>query len=256
MSTSETDRVLLDGLRAVSPYLDRLVIAGGWAPYIYSKIYKAEAHHNPLITRDIDMVIPNRGFADGLPSLDKTILAAGFRHEFASLDTPPVVKYVKDNGNENIVEIEFITDAPGFDEGTVRIGSVNAQSLHFVSLLLDDPWEVDFEEVGFNLPGKLLIPQPGSYVLHKTLSAGRRRLVEKTAKDLYYVFYVLEAFPEWKKALFERIISYKQARSTWTARAYKYLVPLFADIDSLGVDYLVSQRPQTAFTQITGRPAR
>jgi len=246
MST-EQDAVLIEGIRSLVPYLDRLVIVGGWATYLYNKMYSLRPERDPLLTRDIDVVIPENGFHEGVPSLDNTILAAGFRHEFMSLTKPPVVKYVKELPEALQIEIEFITDAPGEYEGVKEIGSVNAQSLHFVSLLLDNPWECDLEKVGFVSGMKVRIPNPSSYIFQKALIAPRRREYQKTAKDLYYIFYVLESFPQWKEATLKGIADYTSRRKKWMDRARAYLANGFTDLDSAGVKMVVGQRPNAAF---------
>ena len=89
------DRVLEECIQAIRPYLDQLVVAGGWVPYLYVKLYEGSATHEPLLTVDFDAVIARHAFVEHSITLDKTILSAGFNYDFASLDIPPVVKYVK-----------------------------------------------------------------------------------------------------------------------------------------------------------------
>jgi hypothetical protein len=248
---SETDSVLLEGIRAIEPYLDRLVIAGGWVPYIYNKMYRSMVGRDPLITRDIDIVVPKHGFSDEVPTLNDSLLFAGFRYEFASLDNPPVVKYVKESQGSEIIELEFITDAPGQYEGVVEVGSVNAQGLRYVNLLLDNPWKIKLADAGFDYDAIVRVPRPASYLLHKSLIAGRRRSKEKTAKDLYYIFYTLESFPEWKRETLAGIKFYRESQPKIVAKAGSYLQGKFSDIGSDGIDLLVSQRPQTAFSEMS-----
>lgn len=245
--SNQMDEVFCEGVNGLAPYLPHLVIAGGWAPYLYGRMYGAMLRRDPLMTRDMDVVIPGRSFADGMPSLDKTIIGAGFEHKFASLTKPPVVKYVKDLGEEQQVEIEFITDAPGDFEGAVEIGSVNAQSLHFVGLLLDDPWECNLGELGFPSSHIVRIPNPSAYIFHKALVAPRRRERAKTAKDFYYIFYILDSFPEWKHEVLAGVSMYGNKRGKWLFRAKNIIEKRFAAIDSEGVRMLVGQRPSTAF---------
>lgn len=95
-----------------------------------------------------------------------------------------------------------------------------------------------------------VIAKRSAYVFHKTLVAPRRRGRAKTAKDLYYIFYVLDSFPEWKNDLLAGIASYAATRKKWLARAQKNLASRFADLDSEGVRMLVEQRPLTAFTNM------
>jgi hypothetical protein len=144
--------------------------------------------------------------------LNDIIRDAGFEYEFASISNPPVVKYVKALSDETKVEIEFITDEPGGREGVKKIGSINAQALRNVGILMADPWKLDLAEHNLAEDGILLVPRPATYLLHKAVVAPKRRHKEKTAKDLYY---------------------------------------LFSTIDSEGINLIITQRLQTAFPDMT-----
>jgi hypothetical protein len=86
-------------------------------------------------------------------------------------------------------------------------------------------------------------------VLHKILVAPRRKGVRKTAKDLYYAFYVLDAFPAWRAEIFDQLSHLSHQKNAQAAATY--LATMFADIDSPGVEHVVSQRPQTAYATMT-----
>lgn len=46
-------------LEAISGYLDRVVLCGGWAPYFYRHLQlEAAPAHGPLLTHDFDLVAP------------------------------------------------------------------------------------------------------------------------------------------------------------------------------------------------------
>lgn len=243
------DRILEECLRAVGPYLDQLVVAGGWVPYLYVKLYEGTAAHEPLLTVDFDAVIARHEFVERTITLDKTILDAGFNYDFASLDIPPVVKYVKDIGDNQQAEIEFITEAGKTKRPVEVVGSINAQALQHVDILLDEPLVFSLEDYGLSGVGRLRIPRPSRYVLHKTLVAPRRNSSYKTAKDLYYVFYVLDAFPSWREQVFDELSHYSYRAEA--QKAASYLATMFADITSLGTEYVATQRPQTAYATMT-----
>lgn len=82
---------------------------------------------------------------------------------------------------------------------------------------------------------------------HKVLTAPRRRQRVKTAKDLYYVFYVLDAFPAWKEASLGEVRDLARAHESLGKKACGYLMPRFSSMDSEGVDLLLSQKPQTTY---------
>lgn len=243
------DKILEECVGAIGPYLDQLVVAGGWVPYLYVKLYEGPATHEPLLTVDFDAAIARHEFVERAITLDKTILSAGFNYDFASLDIPPVVKYVKDLGNNQQAEIEFITEAGGAKRPVEVVGSVNAQALQHVDILLEDPWTFPLEDYGIAGPGYLKVPRPSHYVLHKILVAPRRKSIHKTAKDLYYAFYVLDAFPAWRERALDELSHCSYHTETKTAATY--LATMFADITSLGTEHVVAQRPRTAYTTMT-----
>lgn len=243
------DRVLEECIQAIEPYLDQLVVAGGWVPYLYVKLYEGAATHEPLLTADFDAVIARHAFVEHAITLDKTILSAGFSYDFASLDIPPVVKYVKDLEDNQQAEIEFLTEAGATRRPVEVIGSINAQALQYIDVLLDDPWSFPLENYALKGSGCLKIPRPSQYVLHKILVAPRRKGTRKTAKDLYYAFYVLDAFPAWRAKVLEELSRCSHQKNAQAAAAY--LATMFTGIDSPGVECVVSQRPQTAYATMT-----
>ena len=245
------DKILGEYIASLKPYLNQLVIAGGWVPYIYSKTYSSENVREPLITYDFDAVIPRHGFLENDKSLDRVILDAGFEYVFASLDNPPVVKYIKKLAENKEIEIEFIVNESGNNEGVKRIGSINAQALRYIGLLTDSHWELSLLELGFADDGYLRIPSPARFIFHKALTAPRRRQSNKTAKDLYYIFYVLEAFSAWREDTLMQINQLSKSHNQWKRKAHDYLAVTFEDIDSWGLDLLLSQKPQTAFSEMT-----
>lgn len=248
--SSSMDAVLQECLFSMGSYLDQVVIAGGWVPYLYGKIYDGRVLQEPLLTRDFDTVIPRRRFIEEGLTLNETIKSAGFDLEFTSLYKPPVVKYVKELPDGTRAEIEFITDEQGNREGAKEIGSINAQALRYVGLLMDDPWNIALSSLGYSSDYVLRIPRPATYVLHKVLTAPRRRKREKTAKDWYYAFYVLDAFPEWRKDTLEEVRTLAKVHEGMKKKASGYLSECFSSLDSVGVDFLLSQRPQTTYPQM------
>ena len=84
------DPTLLVGLRVLRPYLDDIVIAGGWVPYLYAAHVPPSDEAVALKTRDLDLAVPRLDFAC----------------EFRSLGTPPVTVYLAIHAGDE-VEIEF-----------------------------------------------------------------------------------------------------------------------------------------------------
>lgn len=242
------DDVLIECFKALSPYLNQLVLVGGWVPYIYRKMYGSDTSQQPLFTRDFDIAIPRHGFHENETPLNELILDAGFDYKFASLQNPPVVKYQKTMSNGSMIEIEFITEEPGNREDVKIIGSINAQALRDVGMLLNSPVRFHLSEYGYTKEGYFLVPRPSMFIIHKAIVAPKRRQKEKTAKDLYYIFYIIESFSLWRGDIFSGI---RAAQNSYKSRASKNLLSYFNDLDSEGLDLLLSQRPQTAFSDMT-----
>ncbi len=241
------DPVLVRGLAAIEPYLDTVVVAGGWVPHLYELLYDATAAGRSPRTRDIDLAVPRSVPVRGR-SIDELLKGADFRCEFHSLDSPRVTKYVATQGEDEI-EIEFITDAPGASEAAVMVQpDLTAQELHYVGLMLDGPWPVDLGGLtDGDVDWTIFVPQPGTFVFHKSLVFKNRRDRLKAEKDLYYIFFVLDTFPKWRCAIdgeLERLAAQKPA---WFKKGLKNLKATFDDTESAGVGALLNQKPPTAF---------
>ena len=244
---SRLDPVLARGLAAIGPYLDVVVVAGGWVPHIYELLYDASTAGRSPRTRDIDLAVP-RSVPVRSRSIDELLKGADFRCEFHSLDSPPVTKYVATQGEDEI-EIEFITDAPGSSEAAIMVQpDLTAQELHYVGLLLDGPWPVDLAGLtDGEVDLTILVPRPGAFVFHKSLVFKNRRDRLKAEKDLYYIFFVIDTFPEWRGAIdgeLERLAAQKPA---WFKKSLKSLRLKFHSPEASGIDALLNQKPPTAF---------
>jgi len=248
---SRLDPVLVRGLVAIEPYLDVIVVAGGWVPHIYELLYGASTAGRSPRTRDIDLAIP-RSVPVRRQSIDDLLKDAGFRCEFHSLDSPPVTKYVATKGDEDDMEIEFITDAPGASEAAVMVQpDLTAQELHYVGLLLEDPWRANLADLtDGEVELTILIPRPGAFVFHKLLVSKNRRDRLKAEKDLYYAFFVLDAFPEWRDPIATELERLAERKSAWFKKSLKNLKAILDGPESVGVDALLNQKPPTAFPRL------
>ena len=115
------DPTLLVGLRVLRPYLDDIVIAGGWVPYLYSAHLPPADEAVALKTRDLDLAV-QRDVPERDKTIDQLLIDADFACEFRSLGTPPVTVYLATHAGDE-VEIEFITTARGANPGVHRVQS-------------------------------------------------------------------------------------------------------------------------------------
>jgi len=242
------DPTLLIGLKVLQPYLEDLVIVGGWAPYLYAAHEQPSEEAVGLKTRDIDVAVPRE-----IPAREKTIdqllSEADFTCEPSSLDIPPVTHYVATHEGDE-VEIEFITTARGADPGvrTVQSG-LTAQELRYVDVLLEGKWAFPLDDLSSGeLEGRVWVPTPAAFILQKALAHKKRTDPLKKDKDLYYIFYVVDAFRGWHSWIGEELKALAASRRSWFRRALQDLETAFETSDSSGVDALLNQRPGTAYS--------
>jgi len=202
-------------LRGISPYLDTLVLVGGFAVWLCRFHPRAaQTEIVPLRTFAVDLAAPPEVRSMAGRSLSDLVAAAGLQPTFFGDQIPPVMKFFpvrestspRDNPADQYC-VEFFTPLTGRTAG--RAGRVSptkeiqkgitAQRLRYLHLLMVDPWRVSLKV----LPGmkgkaderiRVKVPHPGLFVAHKILisdEAGRR---EKRGKDMAFLYEVLALF--------------------------------------------------------------
>ena len=230
------------------PYLDDIVIAGGWVPYLYAAHVPPSDEAVALKTRDLDLAVP-REVPEREKTIDQLLGDADFACEFRSRGTPPVTVYLATHAGDE-VEIEFITTAQGESPGvrTVQSG-LTAQELRYVDLLLDHTWTLPLDALSAGeLEGSVRVPTPAAFILQKALSHRSRTDPLKKEKDLYYIFYVVDGFRGWRPWIREGLKKLAGTRRPWFSRALQGLESAFETPRSSGVDALLHQRPGTAYS--------
>jgi len=228
-------------------YLSDIVIAGGWAPLIYYHYFLSDKERMPLRTKDIDIVIPRTLEIRGNNPIDELLAEAGFKIRFKSLHVDPAVSYEGKIGDFE-VEIEFLTHQKGAgEEQVIKVqDGLQAQSLRYISILLDNAVEAIIDDFLFDDGEKLRIkvPSPGSYVFQKGLTFSRRTLEVKKSKDLYYIFDVLSQDLGWTASIASEFARFNVNYSPkWIRRFIREIKENFQDINSKGVGQVLSQRP-------------
>lgn len=69
----------------------------------------------------------------------------------------------------------------------------------------------------------------------------------KAEKDLYYIFFVLDTFREWRGAIDGELVRYAAQKPAWFKKGLKNLSAIFHDPEASGIDALLNQKPPTAF---------
>jgi hypothetical protein len=205
-------RVISEFLRSIGPWIDYVVIGGGFAPIIYALYLVQQPVKNPPVaTRDIDSLIARRLPSVSMKSLAKHLLEAGFNRISRDVAQPPTEAYVKEiDGVE--IEIEFLTDQAtrGDKNRNVQISGISAQPLRYLTLSLQETsrFRTESGESG-------LVVTPGAWIFHKGLTFTHRTDRAKVYKDLYGVWYVASQLGELSKKAIIRLREFGLSRPTW-----------------------------------------
>jgi hypothetical protein len=186
-------------ISALAPWLNQIVIVGGWAHQLYRLHPHAQTlDYLPLSTLDTDIALPAT-----LPVEEQDIraglLAHGFSEEFFGEDRPPATHYCLGNEASGFYA-EFLSPLYGSEvdrdkrgQATVEIAGVVSQRLRHIELLLSNPWSIDFDSG--ELAAKIQIANPVSFLAQKVLIQGKRAR-EDRAKDILYIHDTIEIFGE------------------------------------------------------------
>ncbi len=189
-------------VEALDPWLDQVVIIGGWAHRLYRLHPLAQAlDYEPLGTFDTDIAVPLDLPVTG-EQLRARLLERDFREELMGDMQPPAAHYRVESG-DSIFYAEFLTPLEGSvvkrggrRDVTARISGVSVQKLRHLELLLQNPWDVMIAPAtGYPTPGvrRILVPNAAAFLVQKTLIRERRD-PDRRAKDVLYIHDTIETF--------------------------------------------------------------
>ena len=182
---------------ALEPWLDQVVIIGGWAHQLYRLHPHAQRlDYAPLTTLDTDVAVPAK-LPVGEQDIRARLLAHGFTEEFLGDDHSPATHYNL-GGDASGFYAEFLTPLVGGEydrnhnrKATMEIAGISSQQLRYIELLLHHPWSIDFESGGF--AAKIQVANPVGFLAQKILIHEKRDR-EDRAKDILYMHDTLEVF--------------------------------------------------------------
>jgi hypothetical protein len=181
----------------LEPWLDQVVIIGGWAHQLYQLHPDAQQlEYPPLTTLDTDVAVPAE-LPDREQDIRERLLAQGFTEELLGDSRPPATHY-RLGGDASGFYAEFLTPLVGSEydrkhrrRATLQVGGVVSQQLRYIEVLLHEPWSIDYESDGYG--ARVLIANPLSYMAQKILIHAKRGR-EDRAKDILYIHDTLEVF--------------------------------------------------------------
>lgn len=233
MEFDSPDAFLAHVLWTFRPYLDTVVLVGGFAVRLYELHPRAASTAvRVLRTFDADLAVPSGGIPVTGESLGALAEAAGFKLDFRGDHIPPVMKFVPKGtvGRSVGVDqytVEFLTPMTGAPIGRnkralvtsdIQAG-VTAQRLRYLDLLLERPWCISLA----GLPGileeartmQVRLPHPGLFIVQKILISEDRNRLDRRSKDMAYVYQVVSLFRRELMALAEDVRAQMDTTPTW-----------------------------------------
>jgi len=243
MDVNESDLLsLLKTLKTLKPYLGDIVVVGGWVPFLYRRYGAIPSRHPAVRTVDIDIAVPHSIPDGGRPTIDDLLSKAGYTTRIYGsnagavkyeLSTPPT-------------ELEFITPETGKskeDSIFVQSGLI-AQSLRYLDIPLNNFKQIMINEhqSGLIFSATIKIPTLAAFVFQKALTAPLRRNNYKEAKDLYYIFDLLDSTEDLRSQIPAEIKTLKEKYpSRWFSTAIKNLEKYFPEAGGEGAALVASQ---------------
>ncbi len=206
-------------IEALDPWLEQVVLIGGWAHRLYRLDSRArKLEYLPLTTLDGDVAVPTKLKVDE-SNVRRRLLEAGFIEEFVGEDQPPATHYHYGEGGGFYAEflaplVGSEYDRSGKRKATKEVSGVSSQLLRYIEILMISPWKIELgAENGYPfMPARRIqIANPPSFLAQKILIY-RERDYKDRAKDLLYIHDTIELFSEHLEELWE--IFTKEIRPT------------------------------------------
>jgi len=190
-------------VEAIDPWLEQMVLVGGWAHRLYRNDPRARhLEYAPLTTLDGDVALPAKLKIEE-STVRERLIDAGFLEEFVGEDRPPATHY--HYGPAGGFYVEFLTplvgseyDRKGKRKATQEVGGVSSQHLRYIDVLMISPWKIELGEANeypFNPPKRIQVANPASFLAQKLLIHHERDYRDR-AKDILYVHDTIELFSE------------------------------------------------------------
>lgn len=246
-------------LRAIAPYLDILVLVGGFAVSIYRLHPRAAPTQLiPLLTFDVDFAVPEKLQRTPGQGLSDLVAAAGLVPHLFGDHIPPVMKFFPRKmgtptqaGPVEHYCVEFLTPLVGPPtnrrgeeiDTTEILPGITAQRLGCLDLLLVTPWQVPLAAL-LGIQGKgdegihVRVPHPGLLVVQKILISEERSRRGDRAKDMASIYDVLGLFRSDIPPLAQEvrdIMGTNPPWQQWLERCRRMAADLFGTPNSPGV---------------------
>ncbi|MBI4430873.1 MAG: hypothetical protein HY587_04075 [Candidatus Omnitrophica bacterium] len=209
MSDFETmEKGFLDTLLAIADDLDKIIIVGGWCPYLYAQYHWHKEIPNIPTTTDVDLGVLETGPRRFDQTIYDRLTKAGLAVQRIYEDEPEPIEFIYKK-KELEMKVEFITSFDTSDDTLNRFlgPQLACNRIEAFEILLEEPAQIGIQHLGKTL--SLNIPKPETFLYHKGISFVMRSGEAKRDKDLSYVYFILKFFPD-QAAVLEALIRYKK----------------------------------------------
>ena len=202
------EKGLLSTLSAIGDGIDKIMIVGGWCPYLYAKYLWNREIPNIPTTTDMDLGVLETGALKFERTIYDKLSAAGLAVETIYDQEPEPIEFIYKK-QELEMKVEFITSFETTDDTLNRfLGSQLAcNRIEAFEILLEGYTGINLPHSGKNL--RLNIPRPETFLYHKGITFVMRSGNAKRDKDLSYVYFILKFCPD-RKALLEAFARYQK----------------------------------------------
>lgn len=188
-------------IEALEPWLEEVVLIGGWAHRLYRVDPRAQRlAYPPLTTLDSDIAVPSKIEAKETSIRDR-LVAAGFQEEFIGEERPPATHYHL--AGQGGFYAEFLSPLLGSEYGrkgerkaTRKVGGISSQQVRHIEILLLAPSRLRLGKTNgylFASAKDVQVANPVSFLTQKILIQDARDRRDR-AKDILYIHDTVEIF--------------------------------------------------------------
>lgn len=207
-SLEKAEQVLYDTLALLGESLEKMVLVGGWCPFLYAKyLWKIPIGNIPSTT-DIDLGVRETGSLRYHPTVYERLSNQGYQM-IPVFDGEPEPADFAFEEKVLSMKVEFLSSWDLSDDTTERFlgRKVACHRIEAFEVLLQNPTlELTFSHS--DKPIMVRVPEPATYVYHKGITFIQRQNKDKLEKDLRYIFHVLEMCPD-RDALIKKVAAWK-----------------------------------------------
>jgi hypothetical protein len=203
----EIEQGFFNTLSALGGSLSKIIVVGGWCPYLYAGYLWQKNIPNIPTTTDIDLGVLETGVTRFSRTVYDQLKSAGFDIERIYEQEENPIEFVYKKGVVEL-KIEFITSFETSDDTLNRFLSpkLACNRIEAFELLLENPISLNVKH-GRNM-SNVFVPDPACFLFHKGVTFVMRSDELKRDKDLFYVYFILKFCPD-RRALFESLARFK-----------------------------------------------